>query len=89
MRYNLVTFCCDAEICPNPMDARGVAMQAANKNDELLMRFYLLLGQAIEVTLVSGLPYWEYLNVVKKWTAEVHYSATDDPPPYLSQITTD
>ena len=64
-------------------------MQAANKNDELLMRFYLLLGQAIEVTLVSGLPYWEYLNVVKKWTAEVHYSATDDLPPYLSQITTD
>ena len=68
--------------------ADGIAMQAANENAEFLIRFYLLLGQAIEVTRVSRLPYWEYLNVVKEWTAEVHYSATDDPPPYLSQITT-
>lgn len=25
----LVTFCCDGGICPNPMDARGIALQSA------------------------------------------------------------
>ncbi|MCX6592491.1 MAG: hypothetical protein NTZ56_13295 [Acidobacteria bacterium] len=85
----LMTFCCDAGICPNPMDARGLAMQPANEDGELLMRFYLLLGQAIEVTRVSALPYWEYLHLAQKWTAEVCYSATGNPPPYLSQITSE
>jgi hypothetical protein len=55
-RY-LATFCCDRGICPNPMDARGVALQSAKDDDEILMRFYLLLGGAIEVTRVSSLPY--------------------------------
>ena len=35
---------------------------------------------------VSGLPYWEYLSEANEWGAEVIYSATDDPPPYLSEI---
>jgi hypothetical protein len=51
----LVTFCCDRGVCPNPMDARGIALQPASELDEILMRFYLLLGSAIEVTRVSKL----------------------------------
>ncbi len=82
----LATFCCDAGICPNPMDARGIAVQPATDQDEILMQFYLLLGGAIEVTRVSGLPYWEYLHSARNWSARVFFSPTDDPPPYLSAI---
>ena len=88
MDQYLVTFCCDSGICPNPMDARGVALQRARPDEEILMRFYLLLGQAIEVTRVSSLPYWEYLHSAKSWNATVWYSCADDPPPYLTAITT-
>lgn len=84
-RY-LATFCCDDGVCPNPMHARGIALQPASRDDEILMRFYLLLGRAIEVTRVSSLPYWEYLQL-RTWSATVWYSCTDDPPPYLSSIT--
>lgn len=83
----LATFCCDNGICPNPMDARGVALQAASKDKDILMRFYLLLGAAIEVTRVSALPYWEYLSQARSWSADVWYASTDDPPPYLGSIT--
>lgn len=84
-RY-LVTFCCDDGVCPNPMHARGIALQKADDSPDLVMRFFLLLGRAIEVTRVSGLPYWEYLNEAHKWTAEVVHSSTDDPPPFLSAL---
>jgi hypothetical protein len=83
----LATFCCDSGVCPNPYDARGIAMQREVADDELLLRFYILLGRALAVTRVSGFPYWEYLHNARTWTAEVHYSTRDDPPPYLSAIT--
>lgn len=82
----LVTFCCDDGVCPNPMHARGISLQRDGSAPDLIMRFFLLLGQAIEVIRVSGLPYWEYLREANEWTAEVVYSATDDPPPYLSAL---
>lgn len=82
----LVTFCCDGGVCPNPMDARGIALQSASKQEDLLMKFYLLLGRAVEVTRVSTLPHWEYLSGVTQWDAEVSYSATGDPPPYLHTL---
>ena len=86
MDQYLVTFCCDDGICPNPMHARGIALQEPNMEIDLIMRFFLLLGRAIEVIRVSGLPYWEYLHNASKWNAKVVYSATDDPPPYLNSI---
>ena len=73
------------------MDAMGIALQRASADDELLMRFYLLLGQAIEVTRVSSLPHWEYLSAAKLWNVEVHCAVPDDPdvpPPLLSSKTT-
>lgn len=82
----LATFCCDDGVCPNPMDARGVALQLATVDSELLMKFYLLLGRAIEVTRVSGLPYSQYLGKSNSWSADVWYSTADVPPPYLSSI---
>jgi len=84
----LVTFACDDGVCPNPLHARGVALQRAADSDELLMRFYLYLGQAIEVTRVSGLPLWEYLGAAQSLNAEVIHDTRDSPPRFLSQITT-
>jgi hypothetical protein len=82
----LVTFCCDGGVCPNPMDARGIALQSASEQDEILMRFYLLLGRAIEVTRVSKLPHWEYLSRLKQWDADTWFSTIDSPPPYLHTL---
>ena len=84
-RY-LGTFCCDDGVCPNPMDARGVAFQA--DDGVLLMHFYLLLGRAVEVTRVSSIPYWEYLHGATQWSADVWYHASTYPPPLLASITT-
>lgn len=85
----LITFHCHDGVCPNPMDARGIALQRALPEDELLMRFYLLLGQAIEVTRVASLPHWEYLSAAKLWNVEVHCAVPDPdkPPPLLSRVT--
>lgn len=82
----LVTYCCDDGVCPNPMHARGVAAQSANAEFEILMKFYLLTAGAIEATRVGSFPYWTYLRDINGWNATVYYSTTDDPPPYLSQI---
>jgi hypothetical protein len=82
----LITFCCDGGVCPNPMDARGIAVQKASAEQDILLKLYLLLGMAIETTRVASLPYWEYLNRITSWSAEVHYSCADDPPPYLSSL---
>ena len=82
----LVTFCCDGGVCPNPMDARGIALQTASGRDEILMRFYLLLGRAIEVTRVSTLQHWEYLSKLRQWKAEIWHSSVDNPPPYLHTL---
>lgn len=82
----LLTFCCDGGVCPNPMDARGIALQNASSDQDILMKLYLLLGMAIESTRVAPLPYWEYLNEITSWSAEVCYSCKDHPPAYLSSI---
>lgn len=84
----LVTFACDDGVCPNPLHARGVALQRASDSDELLMRFYLYLGQAIEVTRVSGLQLWSYLSAAQSLNTTVFHDSTDFPPRLLSQITT-
>ena len=83
----LVTFACDEGVCPNPMHARGITLQRAPDEGELLMRSYLWLGQAIDVTRVSSLPYREYLGAAKSLATEIHHDAYDFPPRLLSQIT--
>lgn len=82
----LVTYTCDGGICPNPMHARGLAVQSAESDPNILLRFYLLLGRAIDSTRVSSLPYWEYLQATNPWSANVIFSATSDPPPFLSSL---
>lgn len=82
----LVTFCCDDGVCPNPIHARGIALQKTDPEIDLIMRFFFLLGRAIEVIRVSGLPYWEYIENATKWTADVIHSTTDNPPPYLGSL---
>jgi hypothetical protein len=82
----IITFCCDDGVCPNPMHARGVAVKDHSNREDILMRFYVLLGRAIEVTRVSSLPYWEYLSRFHRWDAEVWYSSADDPPPFLHSL---
>lgn len=82
----LLTYCCDEGVCPNPMHSRGVASQPADGQQDLVMRFYLLLARAIEVTAVANLPYSAYLHRMGDWTAEVSFSTRDTPPPYLESI---
>lgn len=85
----LITYHCDDGVCPNAMHARGVALQPQTPENDLLIRFYILLGQALEVTRVTSLPYWEYLRNTRTWTAIVHYSTFNEPgepPPYLNSI---
>jgi hypothetical protein len=83
----LVTYCCDDGVCANPMHARGVAHQPCGDPDDLLMRFFVLVGRAAEATRVKPLPYWDYLHGAAPWSANVLHG-TDDPPPYLSSVTT-
>jgi hypothetical protein len=85
-RY-LITYCCDGGVCPNPMDARGVAIQSSVNSSEAFLRFYLLLGRALDVTRTSSLPYWEYLAHYHSIPANVIYSTVDTPPPHLGRWT--
>lgn len=85
-RY-LVTYCCDGGVCPNPLSAHGVAIQSSNEPFDVFLRFYLLLGQALNVTRTATLPFWEYLSKYRDMPAMVHSSCVDSPPPYLGQWT--
>ena len=82
----LVTFCCDSGVCPNPMDARGIALENESSQQDILLKLYLLLSRAIDQTRVASLPYWQYLESVTTWSAEVAYSSAEYPPPYLSSL---
>ena len=79
----LITYHCDSGVCPNIMHARGIAIQRAEKPSDAILRFYLLLGRALEVTRTSSLPYWEYLSKYHDMPAKVLHSLVDDPPPHL------
>jgi hypothetical protein len=83
----LITYCCDNGVCPNPLDARGVAIQATENPADALLSFYLWLGQALNVIRTSELPYWEYLSKYHKIPATVLHSTVDDPPPHLGRWT--
>ena len=84
-RY-MMTYCCDGGICSNPMPARGIAFQGNSTEHDVLMKFYLQLGRAIEVTRICNMPYWEYLHSAKSFDAEIWYSCISDPPPYLGSL---
>ena len=85
-RY-LITYCCDHGVCPNPMDARGVAIQSTENPCDALLRFYLLLGQALNVIRTSELSYWEYLSRYHNVPASVLFSSVETPPPHLGRWT--
>lgn len=82
----LITYCCDAGICPNPMDAYGIAIQKESTDVNILLKFYKMLGAASDITRTSGMPYWKYLSNLGTWDAEVYFSTADDPPPSLVEI---
>lgn len=81
-RY-LVTYCCDGGVCPNVMHARGIAIQSAYEPGDIILRFYLMLGRAIDSIRTASLPYWQYLETFRNFDAKVLYSTVDDPPPIL------
>jgi hypothetical protein len=81
----LVTYCCDDGVCPNPMLARGVAVQSEGRPSDVLLRFYLLLGQALNVIRTAQLPYWEYLRKYRDIPATVFHSTVETPPPHLGR----
>ena len=78
----LVTYCCDDGICPNPMHARGVSCQKAMV--DVLLRFYIMLGRAIDVTSVSSFPFWQYLSSYQNMPSKVIYDTYENPPRFLA-----
>jgi hypothetical protein len=82
-RY-VLTFACERGVCPNPIDARGVALIEGDQG-MVLSRFFLLLAQAIEVTRTAPVVWWDYLQGDVDWNARV-FCSTEDPPPLLSQL---
>lgn len=83
-RY-LITYRCDGGVCPNQLDARGVAIQATDHPSDALLRFYLFLGQALNSTRTAALPYWQYLAKYHDIPATVLCSSVEDPPPHLGR----
>lgn len=65
----LITYCCEAGVCPNPMDAHAISCLEKQSAELLLLRFYTLITRAIEVTSVSKFAYWQYLNGSESWEA--------------------
>ncbi len=85
-RY-LITYCCDGGHCPNPMHARGISVTEGTDSADLLMKFYLFLAQAINVTATANVPFHSYLASVFNFpTSTVEVSTWDDPPPLLCQL---
>lgn len=83
----LLTYSCNGGVCPTPTNARGVAIQSSEEPHDVFMRFYLLLGQALNVVRTASLPFWEYLSSHKDLPALVYHSCAESPPPYLGQWT--
>ena len=73
----LLTYACPDGVCPNPLHALGVSCKQINENDDLLLRFYMLLAQAISVTSVAHPPYHRYLAHLKKWDSKIFYGDGD------------
>ena len=68
------------------MHAMGIALKLASEDPRLLMRFYLLLARAVEVTRTSSLPYGAYLGELGPWNADVIYPLVEGPQPYLRHL---
>lgn len=92
MEKYVLTYCCDGGICPNTLDARAIALADATDFAAGLIRFYIFLSQAIAVTSVSRMSSSAYLHGLLPLDADVIYSCTnedDEPPPFLSTLSTD
>lgn len=86
----VLTYCCDNGICPNTLDARAIALADASDFATGLLRFYIFLSQAINVTSVSRMSSSAYLQLLP-FNADVIYSCTNEesePPPFLSTLWT-
>lgn len=86
----LITYHCDHGICPNTMDARGIANIDEKDFATGFLRFYIMLSQAISVTHVATMSSQSYLSeLMPPMVSETHYASTnlpDELPPYLDSI---
>jgi hypothetical protein len=80
----LLTYCCALGVCPNPMDARGVTCKQADDKDDLLLRFYMLLAQALSVTAAAHPPYNRYLSHLKTWNSDLLRPDSEDGSEHMS-----
>lgn len=80
----LITFYCNFGVCPNPMDARAIAVQADSNEQNTLLHFHQLLGAAIQVIRTGSMSYWEYLNDLKNWDVDTWYTISTKP--YLREV---
>lgn len=84
-RY-LITYACDDGVCPNTIHARGIAVSEAKDPSDSLLEFYVFLSQAVSSTRVARVSSWHHLRKALAIDADVIYSLTDEPPPYLSTL---
>lgn len=82
----LLTYCCNDGVCPNTMDARGIASVTSDKKIDVFLKFYIYLSQAIATISVSQMSAWAYLGDLVKTPADVSYNSIledDGSPPFL------
>lgn len=84
-RY-LITYACDDGVCPNTIHARGIAVSEAQERSDALLEFYVFLSQAVSSTRVARVSSWHHLRKALAIDADVIYSLTGDPPPYLETL---
>jgi len=86
----LLTYCCDGGVCPNTMDARGIASVVSDKKIDVFLKFYIYLSQAIATISVSQMSSWDYLGNLVTTPAEVSFNPIlddDGSPPLLHKLT--
>jgi hypothetical protein len=82
----VMTYACDDGACPNTTHARGLSSLLEEDGNNTLLQFYVYLSQAITVTRVARMESWSHLGRAAAVNADIYFSTTDDPPPYLSTL---
>lgn len=82
----LMTYSCDDGACPNTIHARGLSSMLEEDGNNTLLQFYVYLSQAIASTRVARMSSWHHLGRAASVKADIHFSAFDDPPPFLSSL---
>lgn len=82
----IISYCCDAGVCPNVMHARGVSIRKHDAITDTLQQFYVMLGRALDASRVASLSFWEYLSQSQGTDALILCDSYESPPRFLSEF---